>query len=63
MLFSCVVGVGSILGLEIAYSPSWWIHVLVAIPVLIVFPLLMLRPVKGVLLCQQWKTGARGTVE
>jgi uncharacterized protein (DUF983 family) len=63
MLFACVAGVGSILGIEIAYSPAWWVHVLIAIPVLIVLPLLLLRPVKGILLCQQWKTGARGTVE
>lgn len=63
MLFACVVGVGSILGIEIGYSPVWWVHVLIAIPVLIVVPLLLLRPVKGVLLCQQWKTGARGSVE
>jgi uncharacterized protein (DUF983 family) len=58
MLFACVVGVGSIVGIEIAYSPVWWIHVLIAIPLLIVLPVLLLRPVKGMLLCQQWKTGA-----
>ena len=59
MLFVGVVGVGSILGIEAAYSPPWWGHVLIAIPVLIVLPMLLLRPVKGVLLAQQWKTGAR----
>ena len=58
MLFVGIVGVGSILGLEAAYSPPWWAHVLIAIPVLIVLPMLLLRPVKGVLLAQQWKTGA-----
>ena len=58
MLFACVVGVGSILGIEVAYSPPWWEHVLIAIPVLIVIPTLMLRPIKGLLLAQQWKTGA-----
>ena len=59
MLFVCVVGVGSILGVEVAYSPSFWVHVLIAIPILIILPLLLLRPVKGVLLNQQWKTNAR----
>ena len=59
MLFVSIVGVGSILGVEVAYSPPYWVHALIAIPVLIVLPLLLLRPVKGVLLCQQWKTGAR----
>ena len=59
MLFVCVVGVGSILGVEIAYAPPFWVHILLAIPVLILMPLLLLRPVKGFLLCQQWKTKAR----
>jgi uncharacterized protein (DUF983 family) len=58
MLFACVVGVGSILGVEVAYSPAWWVHVLIAIPALVIVPMLMLRPMKGVMLCQQWKTGA-----
>jgi uncharacterized protein (DUF983 family) len=58
MLFTCIFGVGSILGFEIAYSPPWWVHVLVAIPVLIIVPTLMLRPMKGVLLAQQWKMNA-----
>ena len=59
MLFASVFGVGSILGLEVAYSPPVWAHVLIAIPVLIIIPMLLLRPVKGVLLAQQWKTDAR----
>jgi uncharacterized protein (DUF983 family) len=59
MLFVCVVGVGSILGIEIAYAPPFWVHILLAIPILVVMPLILLRPVKGVLLCQQWKTKAR----
>lgn len=64
MLFTCVVGVGSILGFEIAYAPPFWTHFLLAIPVLILMPLILLRPVKGFLLCQQWITKAReGQVE
>jgi uncharacterized protein (DUF983 family) len=59
MLFVCVVGVGSILGIEIVYAPPFWVHFLLAIPILIVMPLILLRPVKGALLCQQWKTKAR----
>jgi len=58
MLFTCFVGVGTILGIEAAYSPAVWVHVLIAIPLIILLPLLLLRPVKGVLLCQQWKTKA-----
>jgi uncharacterized protein (DUF983 family) len=64
MLFACVFGVGSILGIEVAYSPQWWVHVLIAIPVLIVIPTLLLRPVKGLLLAQQWRMNAHeGRVE
>jgi uncharacterized protein (DUF983 family) len=58
MLFACVFGVGSILGVEVAYGPPWWVHVLIAIPILIVLPMLLLRPVKGLMLAQQWRTGA-----
>lgn len=58
MLFVSIVGVGSILGIEVAYSPAFWVHALIAVPLLIVLPLLLLRPVKGILLCQQWLTGA-----
>mgnify|MGYP001410892262 CR=1 FL=1 len=58
MLFVCVVGVGSILGIEVAYAPPYWVHALIAIPVLIILPLVLLRPVKGMLLNQQWKTNA-----
>jgi uncharacterized protein (DUF983 family) len=58
MSFACVFGVGSILGVEVAYSPAWWVHVLIAIPVLIIIPMLLLRPVKGLLLAQQWRMDA-----
>jgi uncharacterized protein (DUF983 family) len=58
MLFACVFGVGSMLGIEVAYAPPWWVHVLIAIPVLIIIPTLMLRPVKGLLIAQQWLTNA-----
>ncbi len=58
MLIVGFLGVGSILGIEVAYQPSFWVHVLIAIPLLVVLPLVLLRPVKGMLLCQQWKTGA-----
>jgi len=58
MLFGCVVGVGTILGVEAVYAPPLWVHVLLAIPILIILPLLLLRPVKGILLNQQWKMNA-----
>jgi uncharacterized protein (DUF983 family) len=58
MLFTCFVGVGAILGIEVAYSPPYWAHALIAIPLIILMPLILLRPAKGMLLCQQWKTKA-----
>lgn len=59
MTFVCLVGVGAILGLEVAYAPPFWAHVLIAIPVLIILPMLLLRPVKGLLIAQQYKTKAQ----
>jgi uncharacterized protein (DUF983 family) len=59
MLFVGFVGVGAILGVEAAYQPPYWVHALIAVPLLVVLPLLLLRPVKGVLICHQWKTSAR----
>jgi uncharacterized protein (DUF983 family) len=59
MLFVSVVGVGAMLGIEVAYAPPYWVHGLIAIPLLLGLPLALLRPVKGVLLAQQWRTGAR----
>ena len=59
LTFVSIVGVGAILGVEVAYQPPFWVHVLIAIPLLVILPLILLRPVKGVLLNQQWKTDAR----
>jgi uncharacterized protein (DUF983 family) len=58
MSLACVFGVGSILGIEVAYAPRWWVHVLIAIPSLIVVPMILLRPVKAMLLAQQWRMNA-----
>ena len=58
MLFACVVGVGSIFGLEAAYSPPIYVHVLDGLVFIIIVPMLLLRPVKGLLLAQQWKMNA-----
>ena len=35
--------------MRLFYSVLWWVSL----------PLVLLRPVKGFLLCQQWKTKAR----
>jgi uncharacterized protein (DUF983 family) len=59
MLFVAFVGVGSILAVEAALTPPFWVHALIAVPLLVMLPMILLRPAKGILLCQQWKTGAR----
>jgi uncharacterized protein (DUF983 family) len=59
MLFACVVGVGTIFGLEAAYSPPIYVHVIAALLLIIIVPILLLRPMKGLLLAQQWKMNAR----
>jgi uncharacterized protein (DUF983 family) len=37
----------------------WWVHALVALPLAVGLPLLLLRPVKGIFLNQQYLTSAR----
>jgi len=59
MLIVGFVGVGSILGIEAAHAPPYWVHALIAIPLLILLPLILLRPIKGMLLCQQYLTKAQ----
>jgi cytochrome oxidase assembly protein ShyY1/uncharacterized protein (DUF983 family) len=43
---------------EMAWQPAYWIHALVAIPLAVLLPLALLRPVKGVLIAQQYRTKA-----
>ena len=59
MLVAGVVAVGAALGVEIAWQPPYWVHAVIAAPLAIGLPLLLLRPVKGVLVNQQYKTRAR----
>ena len=59
MLLVGFVGVGSILAIEAAYSPPYWVHALIAIPLLVILPLILLRPIKGILVCQQYLTKAQ----
>lgn len=52
------VAVGLALWVELTWQPSYWVHALVAIPAAVILPIVLLRPVKGILLCQQYKTEA-----
>ena len=46
--------VGLALWVEIAYKPDYWVHAALWFPAVIGLSLLLLRPAKGILLCQQY---------
>ncbi len=58
MLISGTLAVGGALFVEVAWQPAYWIHALVAIPAAVLLPLALLRPAKGVLIAQQYRTKA-----
>ncbi|NNE21505.1 MAG: DUF983 domain-containing protein [Rhizobiales bacterium] len=58
MLVAGSVAVGLVLWVELTWQPSYWVHALIAIPAAVILPIALLRPVKGILLCQQYKTRA-----
>lgn len=58
MLFACVFGVGSIVGFELAYEPPIWVMFLIGLVLIVIIPMLMLRPMKGLLVAQQWRMNA-----
>ncbi len=46
--------VGAALGLELAYAPPIWLHMLLWVPLTIGLGLAILRPLKGLLIAQQY---------
>lgn len=58
MLLSGAAAVAAALFVEFQWQPSYWVHAAVALAFAIILPLLLLRPVKGILLCQQFRTEA-----
>ena len=58
MLISGALAVAAALILELNWTPSYWVHGVVAFGFAVLLPLLLLRPVKGVLLCRQYHTRA-----
>ena len=58
MLISGALAVAAALVLELNWMPPYWVHGVVALGFAVLLPLLLLRPVKGVLLCQQYRTRA-----
>ncbi|ODA67234.1 hypothetical protein A7A08_01981 [Methyloligella halotolerans] len=55
MLITGFVIVGAALYVEVYYQPSYWVHALLWLPLGIVLPLAMLRPLKGLLLTLQYR--------
>jgi uncharacterized protein (DUF983 family) len=58
MLVSGAAAVAAALFVEFNWHPSYWVHGVVALAFAVILPLLLLRPAKGILLCQQYRTGA-----
>lgn len=58
ILLTGFVVVGLALWVEIAYQPAYWVHAVLWLPLILALTLGLLRPVKGILLCQQYVTRA-----
>ena len=58
MLVAGSLAVGGALFVELTWQPAYWVHALVAIPLAVLLPLALLRPAKGVLIAQQYRTKA-----
>jgi uncharacterized protein (DUF983 family) len=59
MLIAGFLAVGGVLFVEVNWKPDYWVHAVIATPLAVFLPLLLLRPAKGILLCQQYATQAR----
>ena len=64
MLIAGFVAVGGTMFVEVNWHPSYWVHAAIAVPLAVFLPLILLRPAKGILVCQQFATrAAEGRVE
>jgi uncharacterized protein (DUF983 family) len=52
--------VGSVLWVEMAYSPPVWLHMVVWLPLTLILSLALLRPIKGVIVGAQWALRMHG---
>ena len=59
MLFAGTLAVAGVLFVELTWQPAYWVHALVAIPLAVLLPLAILRPIKGVLINRQYQTRAQ----
>ena len=58
MVISSTLTMAGVLWVEFTYHPAYWVHALVAIPLAVGLPFLLLRPGKAILVNQQYKTDA-----
>jgi uncharacterized protein (DUF983 family) len=58
MLIAGTLAVAGVLFVELTWQPAYWVHALVAIPLAVILPLVMLRPIKGVMINRQYQTRA-----
>jgi uncharacterized protein (DUF983 family) len=49
-----------VLAVETAYSPPYWLHFLIWLPLIVVSTLGLLQPTKGAIVGLQWQTGMHG---
>ncbi len=59
MLIAGTLAVAGVLFVELTWQPAYWVHALVAIPLAVLLPLVILRPIKGVLINRQYQTRAQ----
>lgn len=45
---------------ELAYTPSYWVHAMIWLPVVLGLALGMLQPIKGTIVAMQWLMGMHG---
>jgi len=57
-LIAGTLAVSAVLWVELSWSPPYWVHALIAVPLAVGLPLLLLRPIKGWLIAQQYRTRA-----
>ena len=51
--------VGAALAVEIAFMPPYWVHLVLWVPATFLLALVLLRPIKGALMAQQYKHDAQ----
>ena len=48
---------------ELAYSPPYWVHALIWLPLVLILSIGLLQPLKGMIVALQWQTSMHGFEE